>query len=362
MEVLQFDVSTIDQYSDDELGKLFFPEMYESENIYLAVDYDYVHKELSKPGVNLKLLWKEYCLSAKDGKYPVSYSKYCRGYAQHVERHNYTNHIEHKPGIRTEIDWSGPTMHYMVPSTGELVKVYLFVATLPFSQYSYVEPTKDMKINTWINCNKHMFEYFGGSTVRIVCDNLKTGVVSHPKEGEIILTDMYSDFGNHYMTAIMPAQVRKPKQKASVEGTVGKIATTIIASLRNVEFHSFEELYQAVREKLDEFNTTPFQKRDGSRKEIFEAVEKQALKPLPEIPFEVCHWFYSRKVQVNCHITYQKNWYSVPYEYVGKSVDLKVSETTLTIYYQNKRINIHKLFPAYIKNKLVLCQEKVPVK
>ena len=222
-------------------------------------------------------------------------------------------------------------MHYMVPSTGELVKVYLFVATLPFSQYSYVEPTKDMKMNTWINCNKHMFEYFGGSTVRIVCDNLKTGVVSHPKEGEIILTDMYSDFGNHYMTAIMPAQVRKPKQKASVEGTVGKIATTIIASLRNVEFHSFEELYQAVREKLDEFNTTPFQKRDGSRKEIFEAVEKQALKPLPEIPFEVCHWFYSRKVQVNCHITYQKNWYSVPYEYVGKSVDLKVSETTIKV-------------------------------
>lgn len=141
------------------------------------------------------------------------------------------------------------------------------------------------------------------------------------------------------------------KTKASVEGTVGKIATTIIASLRNVEFHSFEELYQAVREKLDEFNTTPFQKRDGSRKEIFEAVEKQALKPLPEIPFEVCHWFYSRKVQVNCHITYQKNWYSVPYEYVGKSVDLKVSETTLTIYYQNKRINIYKLFPAYIKNE-----------
>ena len=190
--------------------------------------------------------------------------------------------------------------------------------------------------------------------------NLKTGVVSHPKEGEIILTDMYSDFGNHYMTAIMPAQVRKPKQKASVEGTVGKIATTIIASLRNVEFHSFEELYQAVREKLDEFNTTPFQKRDGSRKEIFEAVEKQALKPLPEIPFEVCHWFYSRKVQVNCHITYQKNWYSVPYEYVGKSVDLKVSETTLTIYYQNKRINIHKLFPAYIKNKYSTYEQDMP--
>ncbi|WP_443624830.1 hypothetical protein [Catenibacterium sp.] len=105
-----------------------------------------------------------------------------------------------------------PTMHYTVPSTGEVVKVYLFVATLPFSQYSYVEATKDMKMDTWINCNRYMFEYFDGSTVRVVCDNLKTGVVIHPKNGEIILTDTYSDFGNHYMTAIMPAQVRKPKQ------------------------------------------------------------------------------------------------------------------------------------------------------
>ena len=128
---------------------------------------------------------------------------------------------------------------------------------------------------------------------------------------------------------IMPAQVRKPKQKASVEGTVGKIATVIIASLRNREFNSFEELYKAVRERLEVFNSTPFQKRDGSRKEVFEEVEKKTLRPLPEFPFEVCHWFYSRKVQLNCHIAYKKNWYSVPYEYVGKMVDIKVTETTL---------------------------------
>lgn len=359
-EELEFDTAKLECYSDTDLGKLFFPNLYESEDIYAPIDYEYIHNELSKPGVTLKLLWNEYCIKINDGKYPVSYSKFCRGYTEHVQNHNYTNHIQHKPGIRTEVDWSGPTMHYTVPSTGEVVKVYLFVATLPFSQYSYVEATKDMKMDTWINCNRRMFEYFGGSTVRVVCDNLKTGVVMHPKNGEIILTDTYSDFGNHYMTAIMPAQVRKPKQKASVEGTVGKIATVIIASLRNREFNSFEELYKAVRERLEVFNSTPFQKRDGSRKEVFEEVEKKTLRPLPEFPFEVCHWFYSRKVQLNCHIAYKKNWYSVPYEYVGKMVDIKVTETTLTTYYQNKRINVHKVFPDYVKNRYSTYDHDMP--
>lgn len=359
-EEIEFDVNIIDKYSDDDLGRLFFPEQYESEDIYYPVDYDYVHSELSKTGVNLKLLWREYCINVEEGKYPASYSKFCRDYARYVNSHEYTNHIEHKPGIRIEVDWSGPTMHYTVPSTGERVTVYLFVATLPFSQYSYVEPTKDMKMDTWINCNKNMFEHIGGSTVRIVCDNLKTGVVAHPKHGEIILTDTYSQFGDYYTCAITPAQVRKPKQKASVEGTVGKIATAIIAELRNEEFHSFEELYSAVRRQLEIFNETPFQKRDGSRKLVFDETEKETLRPLPEVPFEVCHWFYSRKVQVNCHITYLKNWYSVPYAYVGKHVDIKVTDTTLTVYYKNRRLNMHRLFPEYVHNKYSTYEQDMP--
>ena len=83
-------------------------------------------------------------------------------------------------------------------------------------------------------------------------------MVSHPKEGEIILTDSYEAFGTHYLTAIMPARVRKPKDKPSVEGTVGKIATAVIARLRNETFYSFAALKKAVLEKLDEFNHHPF--------------------------------------------------------------------------------------------------------
>ena len=141
-------------------------------------------------------------------------------------------------------------MHYTDSNTGEVIKVYLFVGALPFSQYSYVEPTLDKKMNSWVRCNIHMYEYFEGVPVRTICDNLKTGVIAHPKEGEIILTEDYEPMGRYYVTAIMPAGVKKPQHKASAEGTVGKIATAIIAKLRKTEFTSFAELKTAVAEKL----------------------------------------------------------------------------------------------------------------
>lgn len=124
-------------------------------------------------------------------------------------------------------------MKYMDPLTGELIKVYLFVETLPYNQYSYyVETCLDMKQNTWLRCHIHMYQFFGGVPVRTVCDNLKTGVVKHPKEGDIILNESYESLGNYYCTAIMPTGVRKPKQKTSVEGIVGKIAPS---SMQNLE-------------------------------------------------------------------------------------------------------------------------------
>ena len=131
--------------------------------------------------------------------------------------------------------------------------------------------------------------------------NLKTGVVSHPKEGEIILTDDYAALGTHYLTAIMPAGVRKPKQKSSVEGNVGKIATAIIARCRNDLFTSFESLKKGVAEKLRRFNHEPFQKRDGSRYEVWQE-EKAYLRPLPDVPYEIAEWIYGRAVNLDFHV------------------------------------------------------------
>lgn len=204
-------------FPEETVYRMFYPDKFAVEQLYEQTDYEYVHQELKRVGVTLKLLWQEYQERCKSSdKIPMGYTKFCNGYADYTVVNKLTNHLEHKPGIVTEVDWSGPTMSYVDTSTGEVVTVYLFVGTLPYSQYSYVEPTIDMKMDTFIRCHIRMYEYFEGVTTRLICDNLKAGVVSHPKDGEVVLTADYEALGEHYMTAIMPAGVRKPKQKASV--------------------------------------------------------------------------------------------------------------------------------------------------
>ncbi len=347
---------------EETVYRMFYPNKYVVEELYEQPDYEYIHQELKKVGVTLKLLWQEYqdnCQSKE--KLPMGYTKFCRGYADHTIANRLTNHLEHKPGVVTEVDWSGKTMSYVDTSTGEIVTVYLFVGTLPYSQYSYVEPTIDMKMDSFIRCHIRMYEYFEGVTTRLVCDNLKTGVVSHPKEGEIVLTADYEALGEHYMTAIMPAGVRKPKQKASVEGTVGKIATAIIAKLRNEIFYSFPELKSAVYKKLYEFNHENFQKREGSRYEAF-LDEKIVLHSLPAIPYEIATWVYGRKVNIDYHVVFEYNRYSCPYQYAHKKVDLRITDTTVEIYSGENRLSTHNRFPIGRKNQYSTHVEDMPDK
>ena len=152
-----------------------------NETLFQEPNYEYIHGELSKLGVTLKLLWKEYRdLCVGEGGIAVGYTKFCTGYTRFTEAQNLTNHLTHKPGMVVEVDWSGPTMKLIDRMTCEVIPVYLFVATLPYSQYSYVEPCLNMKEASWLNCHIHMYDFFGGTTVRTVCDNLKTGVIKHP--------------------------------------------------------------------------------------------------------------------------------------------------------------------------------------
>ncbi|MDO9517418.1 MAG: IS21 family transposase [Methanosarcinaceae archaeon] len=347
--------------SDEEVYWIFYPDKHSSETLFKQPDYKYIHAELKKTGVNLKLLWEEYKDSCNKGiSIAMGYTKFCEGYSDYVTQNSLTSHLTHKPGIVCEVDWSGSTMAITNKDTGEVITVYLFVATLPYSQYTYVEPCLDMKQDTWMKCNVNMFEYFGGSTVRIVCDNLKVGVIKHPKEGDIVLNEKYEDFGNHYFTAIMPAGVKKPKHKASVEGSVGKIATAIIAKLRNNRYYTLEELKAGVSKALTQFNDGAFQKREGSRTEVFNEVEKSHLRTLPTVPYEVAEWVYGHSVNLDFHIAYKTNRYSAPYKYVGKKVDLKITESLLEIYAKGERIATHKLFPSYMKYKWSTLQEHMP--
>lgn len=346
----------------DTVYRMFFPDKYATELLYTNPDYEYVHKELSRVGVNLKLLWLEYKDKCSiNGTFLMGYTKFCSGCSNFTVENKLTNHLEHKTGIISEVDWSGPTMNYVDTSTGELRTIYLFVATLPYSQYSYVEPTLDMKMDSFIRCHIHMYEFFQGVTTRLVCDNLKTGVVSHPKEGEIVLTADYEAMGEHYLTAIMPAGIRKPKQKASVEGTVGKIATAIIAKLRNDVFYSFEDVKTAVSRKLYEFNHQKFQKREGTGYECYQD-ELLTMHALPAVPYEIATWFYGRCVNLDYHVVFEYNRYSCPYQYAKKKVDLRVTDTTVEIFYGSQRLTTHNRFIAGRKNQYATHEEDMPDK
>lgn len=348
--------------SEDEIYRMIFPDKFAIESLYEQPDYEYVHQELKRIGVTLKLLWQEYQDKCKTtGSISMGYTKYCNGYADYTIVNKLTNHLENKPGVKAEVDWSGPTMSYIDTSTGEVVTVYLFVGTLPYSQYSYVEPTLDMKMDSFIRAHVHMYEFFDGVPTRLICDNLKTGVVSHPKEGEIVLTQDYEALGEHYTTAIMPAGVRKPKHKPSVEGTVGKIATAIIAKLRNEVFYSFPALKAAVSKKLYEFNHDDFQKREGSRYEAY-LDEKEFLHPLPAIPYEIATWVYGRSVNIDYHVVFEYNRYSCPYQYAKKKVDLRITDTKVEIYSGSDRIATHNRFAAGRKNQYSTHAEDMPDK
>ena len=351
-KLLDVTAEDLREMTDEEAYHLFFPDKLSADQIYELPDYDYVHEELKKVGVTLKLLWEEYrdkCLAK--GTLPVGKTKFCDDYNAYCDQKEISAHFEHKPGQRCEVDWSGPTMK-IVKDDGEEIKVYLFVSCLSYSRYAFVKPTLDMKMDTWLRCHIHMYEYFDGVPVRTVCDNLKTGVTKHPrpKDGEIILTDAYESLGNHYVTAIMPAGVRKPKQKPGAEGTVGNIATAIIAKLRNRTFRDFPTLEKAVNDALREYNAAPFEKRQGSRLEVWEE-EKNYLRKLPSVPYEIASWEYHRKVYPNCHATLNKNYYSVPYTFRGQYVDIRYTESIVELYYDHQRIASHPKFPDYVENR-----------
>ena len=237
------------------------------------------------------------------------------------------------------------------PVTGAMTRVYLFVGTLPFSRYSFVEPTLDMRQDTWLRANAAMFDWFGGSVPRIVPDNLKTGVIKHPAEGEVVLNDAYRELAAHYSAAVLPGRIAKPKDKASVEGTVGNVATAVIAALRNQRFASLPELRAAVYERVAAYNAEPFQKRAGSRLTVFEAEEKPLLRPLPAVAFEISQWLYGRKVHKNGHVVFERNFYSVPYAQIGRSVDLRVTDTMLEVFAGDQRLTSHLLAPAGVINE-----------
>lgn len=329
------------QMGEQELFKTLFPEK-AAIPVQVAPNYEQIHKDLLRDGVTLSSLWEDYCDACRSAKQPpYMYSQFCKLYSDYVDRNKLTMHIYHKPGNKLMVDWAGTKFSYYDPDDGCEQACYLFVATLPFSMYCYAEAFTDMKQAAWINAHVHMYAYFGGSTRLLVCDNLKTGVIKNSRNDDPVFNRSYEELADHYNTALLPARVLAPKDKAAVEGTVGALTRRLVSKFHDKRFFSLNELNDAIRKELDAFNSRPFQKREGSRASVYVEEELPFMKPLPRFAYELAIWKVAT-VQMNYHVAFEKQNYSVPYAYVKKKVDVRSTDSVVEIFYHGSRICSHK--------------------
>lgn len=328
------------EMTDEKLRKIFSPPPTTSSPFQKEPDYEKIHRELGRSGVTLSLLWNEYVAGCRtEGKIPFMYTQFCKRYRDYAVIHKATMHIDRKPGEQMEVDWAGQTMGIRDNITGEAIPVYIFVAVLPYSGYAYVEGFISRNQENWIAAHVNAYRHFGGVTRILVPDNLKTGV-DRIEWYTPVINKCYHEMAEHYDTAVIPARVRKPKDKPSVESAVSNVSTWIIAALRNWRFFTLQELNEAVFEKLSELNSKPFQKKAGSRQSVFEEYEKTMLLPLPDKPFELAEWKICT-VAYNYHISADKMFYSVPYENIKQKVDVRLTRGTVEVFLNSNRIASH---------------------
>ena len=325
--------------TNKDIEQLFYPGRGTNEGRRLP-DYEYIYNELAKPGVTLSLLWAEYCAKCEaEHTIPYQHTQFNEKYHAYAASKKATLRIKRKPGETMEVDWIGDTLKVYDSANCCEIPAYIFVAVLPCSLYGYAEAFPDMKSNHWIEAHVHAYSFFGGVTRILVPDNLKSGVIKNTRT-ELILNRSYHEMAEHYGTAIIPARPVKPKDKPNAEGTVKVLETWILAALRNRKFFTFQELNKAIHKKLEEFNAKPFQKKKGSRLSAFLEEERDFLMPLPASPYETAVWS-TATIQPDYLITVGNCKYSVPYEFIGKKVDIRAAENSIEVFYHGDRIASH---------------------
>ena len=339
--------------TNEELRSVLFPTRFAAETMYATPDYAHIHGELAKPGVNLTLLWTEYCKRCEQTKStPYMYTQFCEKYRQWARITKATMRIQHKPGDAMQVDWAGNTLDIYDPVTGEISKAYLFVAVLPCSCLAYTEVCGDMKLETWLLCHVHAYNYFGGVTRLLIPDNLKTGVKSNTRY-ETVLNRSYQEMAEHYDTAIVPARAEHPKDKALAEGTVKFASTWILAALRERKLFSVQEAREAAAEKLEELNSRPFKKREGSRRSAYLEEEREFMKPLPTIPYEPAVWTPELRVGLDYLVSDGTNRYSVPFDLMGEKAVLRLTRQTVEVFYRGTRVATHLRSRRVERNPIV---------
>lgn len=343
------------QLDDQELNRqLFPPPASKAGKTRPLPDWSEVHTELSKKGVTLSLLWQEY--KEKHQEDGLQYSRYCDLYREWKRQLDVCMRQEHRAGERVYVDYSGLTVEVVDRDTGEVRNAEVFVAVLGASSYIYAEATWSQGLEDWISSHCRAFEYFGGVSELVIPDNLKSGVTKACRY-EPDLNPTYNEMAQHYGTAVIPARVRKAKDKAKVENGVQQVQRWVLAPLRNRMLFSLGEVNREIRERLKVLNSKPLKVLGVSRLELYEKLEKPVLKALPSQRYELAQW-KKASVAPDYHVEFEKHYYSVPYQLAKKKVDMRVTATTVECFYQSKRVATHRR--SHLKGKFTTLTEHMP--
>ncbi len=327
----------IEKLSDEELKTKIFPFKnidVGAENI--QIDFEYIHKELKRKHVTLKLLWKE---GREKNPDLCNYSHYCDLYRAWKNDQKISMRQIHRGGEKMFIDYAGTTVPITNPKTGEIREAQIFIAALGLSHYTYIEATWSQTSIEFLTSNINAFKYFDGCSEILVPDNLKSGVTVADKY-EPSINKSYREMAKHYYAVVIPARSKRPKDKATVEGAVLIASRWIIAALRDRTFFSLEELNMAIWELLEKYNGEEFQKREGSRRSVFEEIEKKELRKLPETHFEIAEWKNVR-ANIDYHIELDHCYYSVHFKYRNHDLTARYTTICVEIFSNNHRIAIH---------------------
>lgn len=323
---------------EEQLRQLLFPdEARPRQEPRPSPDWSKVHSELRRKGVTMRLLWLEY-RELHPGGY--GYSQFCLHYRNWAVRLKPSLRINHQAGEKCFVDYAGPTIPLIDADTGEVSQMAIFVGVLGASSYTYAEAHPGQTLQNWIGAHVRMFDFFLGSSQVLVPDNLKSGV-KHPCRYEPDLNPTYQDFASHYGVAVVPARVRKPRDKAKAEVGVQVVERWILARLRNRTFFSLATLNQTIRELLDELNQRPMRGWGRSRRDLFLEIEKPALQSLPEQPYDEQTTLLLAKSGIDYHVGFDGNFYSVPYQLLRQEMLVRATQRAVEIFHKGVRVASH---------------------
>jgi transposase len=325
--------------SDEALERLLFPPPRNIPHARRpAPDWATIHRELRKPGVTLSLLWEEYRAARPDG---YGYSRFCDLHRAWKATLSPTMRQVHVAGEKMFVDYAGSTIEIIDPASGEIREAQVFVAVLGASSYTYAKASWGQTLPEWVGAHGHAFAFFGGVPGQVVSDNLKSGVIKacfHEPQ----INRSYAEMAAHYGTAVIPARPRKPRDKAKVEVGVQVVQRWILAKLRNRQLFSLAEANAAIGDLLEHLNTRMTRHLGTSRRQLFEALERPALKPLPAAPYIYIYAAWKEcRAGLDYHVEIDKHYYSVPHTLLRQKLWARITARTVEVFHRGKRVACH---------------------